>query len=354
LATTSVCGSNEIAGNAIAVDVTDRSAFKLEPHLGEITAYCYRMLGSVFDADDAAQETMLRAWRAAPTFQGRSATRWWLYKIATNVCIDALRGRTRREWPMALEPSSTVDEAMLRSPQTERRWLLPFPDARLDLIQDPEDVVVERDTIRLAFVAALQHLPARQRAVLLLRDVVRLRASEVAQMLETSVAAVNSAHQRARTTLANCDLGEPDARVLGAAERRLLAEYVDAFERYDLTALVSLLHADAVMSMPPYPMWLQGPRDVERWMLGPGGDCRGSRLLPTEANRRAAYGQYKPDDRGGFRPWALLVVEISGPAISSMHFFLDTRVFEAFGLPDHLASSANWRPGGAEVGVRKP
>jgi RNA polymerase sigma-70 factor (ECF subfamily) len=330
-----------MAGNAIAVDVADRSGLELEPYLGEITAYCYRMLGSVFDADDAAQETMLRAWRAAPAFQGRSTTRWWLYKIATNVCIDALRGRTRREWPMALEPSSTVDEAMLRTPETERRWLLPFPDARLDLVKDPEDVVVERDTIRLAFVAALQHLPARQRAVLLLRDVVRLRASEVAQVLETSVAAVNSAHQRARATLASCDLGDPDAGVLGATERRLLAEYVAAFERYDLTALVSLLHDDAVMSMPPYPMWLKGPGEIERWMLGPGIDCRGSRLIPTAANRRAAYGQYKADGRGGFQAWALLVIEISGPAISSLHFFLDTSLFSAFGLPDQLPASTD-------------
>jgi RNA polymerase sigma-70 factor (ECF subfamily) len=330
-----------MASNAVLVDSEELSALELEPFLGEITAYCYRMLGSVFDADDAAQETMLRAWRAAHAFRGRSTTRWWLYKIATNVCIDALRGRSRREWPLALGPSLTVDEAMLMSEQTERLWLLPFPDARLDQTQDPADVVVERETIRLAFVAALQYLPARQRAVLLLRDVVRLRASEVAQMLETSVAAVNSAHQRARATLATCDLDAPDPGVLGAAERRLLADYVSAFERYDLTALVSLLHDDAVMSMPPYPMWLQGPGEIERWMLGPGRDCRGSRLLPTAANGRAAYGQYKPDGHGAFRPWALLVIEISGPAISGQHFFLDASIFSAFGLPDHLPASAD-------------
>jgi RNA polymerase sigma-70 factor (ECF subfamily) len=328
-----------MAGNALLVDTAERSALELEPFLSEITAYCYRMLGSVFDADDAAQDTMLRAWRASHTFQGRSTTRWWLYKIATNVCIDAVRRRKRREWPLALGPSSTVDEAMLLSPQTERLWLVPFPDARLDLTQDPADVVVERETIRLAFVAALQYLPARQRAVLLLRDVVCLRASEVAQMLETSVAAVNSAHQRARATLASCDLGEPDAQVLGAAERLLLDEYVEAFERYDLPALVTLLHDDAVMSMPPYPMWLQGPGEIERWMLGPGRDCRGSRLLPTAANGLAAFGQYKPDGHGAFRPFAVLVIEISGPRISSMHFFLDTSVFSAFALPDHLPSS---------------
>jgi len=328
-----------MAENALLVDIADHSGVELEPYLGEITAYCYRMLGSIFDADDAAQETMLRAWRSAHAFQGRSTERWWLYKVATNVCIDALRVRKRREWPLALGPALTVDEAMLMSPHTERLWLLPFPDARLDLTRDPADVVVERDTIRLAFVAALQYLPARQRAVLLLRDVVRLRASEVAQMLETSVAAVNSAHQRARATLASCDVGAPDAQVLGAAEQQLLAEYVDAFERYDLTALVSLLHDDAVMSMPPYPMWLRGPGEIERWMLGPGQDCRGSRLLVTSANGCCAYGQYKPDGRGGFHPWALMVVEISGPAISSLHFFLDTRLFSAFGLPHHLVAS---------------
>ncbi len=330
-----------MASNAVLVDTEELSALDVEPFLSEITAYCYRMLGSVFDADDAAQETMLRAWRATHAFQGRSTTRWWLYKIATNVCIDTLRGRTRREWPLALGPALTVDEAMLMSEQTERLWILPFPDARLDELKDPADVVVERETIRLAFVAALQYLPARQRAVLLLRDVVRLRASEVAQMLETSVAAVNSAHQRARATLATCDLGAPDPGVLGAAERRLLADYVSAFERYDLTALVSLLHDDAVMSMPPYPMWLQGPDEIARWMLGPGQDCRGSRLVPTAANGRAAFGQYKPDGHGGFRPFALLVVEISGPAISGQHFFLDTSVFSAFALPDHLPAFAD-------------
>jgi RNA polymerase sigma-70 factor (ECF subfamily) len=326
-----------MVGQAVAVDTAERSALELEPYLGEITGYCYRMLGSVFDADDAAQETMLRAWRAAPAFQSRSTTRWWLYRIATNVCIDALRGRKRREWPMALGPSSRVDEAIHVAPQTEALWLLPLPDARLGSNTDPEAVVVERDTVRLAFVAALQHLPPRQRAVLLLRDVVRLRASEVAHMLETSTAAVNSAHQRARATLASCDLGEPDARALGAPERRLLAEYVAAFERYDIAALVSLLHEDAVTSMPPYPMWLQGASELGSWMLGPGRECLGSRLLPTSANGCAAFGQYRRHG-DGFRPWSLQVIEISGPAISSIHHFLDTRVFGAFGLPDYLGS----------------
>ena len=184
---------------------------------------------------------------------------------------------------------------------------------------------------------SLDQIMIPQEAILL-RDIVRLRASEVAQMLETSVAAVNSAHQRARATLSRCDLGDADARALGAAERRLLTEYVAAFERYDIAALVSLLHEDAVMSMPPYPMWLHGPDDIARWMLGPGRDCRGSRLLQTAANGGAAYGQYKPDGRGGFAPWALMVIEISGPAISSLHFFLDATIFGAFDLPDRLAS----------------
>jgi RNA polymerase sigma-70 factor (ECF subfamily) len=332
---------NCMAGNAGAVETAKRSTIELEPYLGEITGYCYRMLGSVFDADDAAQETMLRAWRAAHAFERRSTTRWWLYKIATNVCIDVLRGRTRREWPMALGPSINVDEAMRVPQQTERLWLLPLPDARLGPSRDPEDVVVERDTVRLAFVAALQHLPARQRAVLLLRDVVGLRASEVAQVLETSTAAVNSALQRARATIASSDLGDPDARTLEAAERRLLAAYVAAFERYDIAGLVSLLHEDAVMSMPPYPMWLQGPTELGRWLLGPGQECRGSRMIPTAANGCAAYGQYRRDGRGGYRPWALQVIETSGAAISSIHYFLDTRVFRAFALPDHLVLPAD-------------
>ena len=325
-----------MASNALLVDSEERSALELEPFLGEITAYCYRMLGSVFDADDAAQETMLASLACCACIPRREHNTLVAVQDRHERLHRHLRGRTRREWPLSLGPSLTVDEAMLMSEQTERLWVLPFPDVRLDQMQDPADVVVERETIRLAFVAALQYLPARQRAVLLLRDVVRLRASEVAQMLETSVAAVNSAHQRARATLATCDLGSPDPGVLGAAERRLLADYVSAFERYDLTALVSLLHDDAVMSMPPYPMWLQGPGEIARWMLGPGQDCRGSRLIPTAANGRAAFGQYKPDGHGGFRPFALLVIEISGPAISSQHFFLDTSVFSAFALPDHL------------------
>jgi RNA polymerase sigma-70 factor (ECF subfamily) len=211
---------------------------------------------------------------------------------------------------------------------------------------DPAEVAVSRETVRLAFIAALQHLPARQRAVLILRDVLRWRALEVAELLESSVASVNSALQRARSTLAARDLGSPTPGAVDAEQQALLARYVDAFERFDVARLVALLHDDAVQSMPPHAMWLRGSTDIGRWLLGPGIGCRGSRLLPTAASGCAAFGQYRPDGRGGHRPWALQVVEVSGERISGLHNFLvqtpasgagrQTELFAAFGLPAHL------------------
>ncbi len=322
-----------------AVDTREVQPEDLEQYRRELTGYCYRMLGSFFEAEDAVQETMVRAWRGIDGFEGRSALRSWLYRIATNVCLDMLRGRERRARPMDLGPSSTA-EASLGPMLPENAWVQPVPDARvLSGNGDPAELAVTRETIRLAFVTALQLLPARQRAVLILREVLRWQATEVAELLETSVASVNSALQRARATLAARDVsdaGTSHPHAVDANQQALLARYVDAFERYDITSLVSLLHDDAVMSMPPYDFWLRGPVQMGRWFLGQGCGCRGSRLVPTAANGCAAFGSYRPDADGGHRPFALQVIEISGDRIVGHHNFLDTGLFAAFGLPAHL------------------
>jgi RNA polymerase sigma-70 factor, ECF subfamily len=314
------------------IDVMSR----LEEHRVELTAYCYRMLGSAFEAEDAVQDTLVRAWRAFDRFEGRAAIRSWLYRIATNVCLDMLGSRQRRARAMDLGPALNA-EAGLAAPLPESAWIEPVPDARVVAAEgDPADVAVARESIRLAFMAALQHLPPRQRAVLILREVLRWRATEVAELLDTSVASVNSALQRARATLATTNVDEP-AEPMDDAQRALLARYVDAFERYDMDKLTSLLHHDATWSMPPYELWLQTHEDVVKWCLGPGIGCQGSRLIPTMANGSPAFGQYKPDPSGGHAPWALQVLEISGGGIAGITFFLDTaRFFPLFGLPPHL------------------
>jgi RNA polymerase sigma-70 factor (ECF subfamily) len=312
---------------------------ELEQHRRELTGYCYRMLGSAFEADDAVQETLVRAWRGFDRFEGRAALRSWLYRIATNVCFDMLNARQRRARPMDLGPSSTADSA-LGAPLPETTWIEPVPDGRvLTEGGDPADVAVARESVRLAFVAALQHLPPRQRAVLILREVLRWKADEVAELLDASVASVNSALQRARSTLADSEITATDpGKTMDDAQQALLNRFVDAFERYDLDSIVSLLHEDVVQSMPPYELWLRGPADIRRWWLGPGIGCRGSRLVPAAANGSPAFGQYKPGGPGGgFEPWALLVVEGSGDRISEMTFFLDAaRLFPLFGLPARL------------------
>ncbi len=313
----------------------------LDRYRRELTGYCYRMLGSGFEAEDAVQETMLRAWRNAERFEGRSSVRSWLYRIATNVCIDMGRQVQRRARPMELGNSSPPDEAFLGPLQPEALWVTPLPDTALDpLGADPAQVAEHRESVRLAFVTALQHLPARQRAALVLCEVLRWSAAEAAELLETTVAAVNSALQRARATLAtvSADLG---ARPLDEPDAALLARYVDAFERYDIEALVAVLHEDAVQSMPPFAMWLKGARTIGRWMVEPGpSGCRGSRLLPTSANGCPAFAQYRPDPAGGWSPWAIQVLEISGGRIAEMAFFLaflePERLFAQFGLPLHL------------------
>jgi RNA polymerase sigma-70 factor, ECF subfamily len=309
---------------------------QLEQHRRELTAYCYRMLGSPFEAEDAVQETFLRAWRAVDRFEGRSALRSWLYRIATNVCLDMLNGRERRARPMDLGPSREPEAANLHT-LPEATWIQPIPDALVAAEADPADVAVARETIRLAFVAALQHLPPRQRAVLILCEVLRWKASEAAELLETSVASVNSALQRARATLEANDVAETTTQAaVDEADAELLARYVDAFERYDIDALTSLIHEDATQSMPPYDLWLTGREDIFRWWVGPGIGCRGSRVVPAKAaNGAPAFGQYKPrEDGDGYEPWALQVLEVADGKIVEFTFFLDTEtVFPLFGLP---------------------
>jgi RNA polymerase sigma-70 factor, ECF subfamily len=299
----------------------------LEQHRGELTSYCYRMLGSPFDAEDAVQDTLVRAWRSLDRFEGRAALRSWLYRIATNVCLDMLKGKERRARPMDLGPAREPVAENLNVP-AEVTWIEPMPD--------PADAAVARETIRLAFVAALQHLPPRQRAVLILCEVLRWQATEVAELLETSVASVNSALQRARTTLAASNVQAADP---GKVDRALLDRYVAAFEAYDVDALTSLIRQDATQSMPPYDLWLRGRDDIFAWWWGPGIGCAGSRMIPAvSANGSPAFGQYKPSPAGGYDPWALQVLELSAGGIAELTFFLDTkRLFPLFGLPQHLA-----------------
>ncbi len=309
----------------------------LEHYRRELTGYCYRMLGSAFEADDAVQETMVRAWRGIGSFEGRSAVRSWLYRIATNVCLDMLRGRQRRAVAMELGPSRTAD-SFRGETLPEHAWVTPIPDSRvLPDDGDPAELAAARETVRLAFVTALQHLPPRQRAVLILREVLRWQATEVAELLDTTVASVNSALQRARATLASRQLDPASSLPVESGQQELLGRYVDAFERYDIPSLVALLREDAVMSMPPYNFWLRGPAEMGRFFLGHGIGCRGSRLVATAANGCAAFGSYKPDAEGGHRPWAVQVIETSGDRIVGHHNFLDTRLFNVFGLPTHLA-----------------
>jgi RNA polymerase sigma-70 factor (ECF subfamily) len=303
---------------------------ELEQYRSPLTGYCYRMLGSTFEAEDAVQDTMVRAWRSLDRFEGRAALRSWLYRIGTNVCLDMLNGRERRARPMDLGPAGEpIVENLATLPEVT--WIQPTPD--------PAEAAVARETIRLAFVAALQHLPPRQRAVLILCEVLRWQASEVAALLETSVASVNSALQRARATLEASDVSSLDtAPAVAPADVELLARYVDAFERYDIEALTALIHEDATQSMPPFDLWLTGRDDIFTWWFGPGIGCKGSRVIPTvAANGSPAFGQYKPSAEGGYEPWALQVLELEDGKIGELTFFLDTAaLFPLFGLPARL------------------
>jgi RNA polymerase sigma-70 factor (ECF subfamily) len=312
---------------------------QFEQYRLELTAYCYRMLGSTFEAEDAVQETFVRAWRGLDAFEGRAALRSWLYRIATNVCLNMKVASQRRARPMDLGGPQSADTP-LPAPLAEATWIEPMPDARtVPTGGDPAEVAVARESVRLAFVSALQHLPPKQRAVLILREVLAWHAEEVAELLETSVASVNSALQRARATMATAKSQPTDPiEPTDEEQQKLLARYVDAFERYDMDALTALLHEDAVWNMPPYDLWLQTHEDIVKWCLGPGIGCEGSRLFPTTANGSPAFGQYKPNPDGpGYVPWSLQVVEISDGRIAGITFFLDTaRFFPLFGLPLQL------------------
>jgi len=330
-----------VQSSAMVVRESPLALSDLEPFRRELTGYCYRMLGSGFEAEDAVQEAMLRAWRNSESFEGRSSVRSWLYRIATNVCIDMQRQVQRRARPMEMGPSSPPDESRLGPLLPESTLVTPIPDAAVaPEMSDPAEIALYRESIRLAFITALQHLPARQRATLILCEVLRWQVAEVAELLGTSVQAVNSSLQRARSTLRALP-SEPRPGPLDDADAELLERYVEAFERYDIERLVALLHEDAVQSMPPFAMWLQGSGDIGRFMVEPGPSaCRGSRLVPVWANGCPAFGQYKPDPVGGLAPWAIQVLEVSGGKISATTFFLafldPDRLFPQFGLPLHL------------------
>lgn len=304
---------------------------ELEQHRASLTGHCYRMLGSVVDAEDAVQETMVRAWRALPSFDGRSSLRSWLYRIATNVCLDALGDRKGRVRAFDERPVGSVDDELESKPRTH--WLEPVPDACvIPADVDPSERLLLRENVRLAFVAALQRLPPKPRAVLLLADVLDFSSAEIAQILEASVASVNSALQRARATVANRPDGEPP--VVDAVEEAVVQRYLGAFERYDMDALAALLHEDAIMSMPPYTLWLRGANAIRAWMTGRGLKCRGSRLVQTRANGAPAFGQYRyAHDRGEYCAWSLNVLELAADKIARTTFFLDVaELFPRFGL----------------------
>jgi RNA polymerase sigma-70 factor (ECF subfamily) len=324
--------------STVATSTRDDSIEELERYRIELTAYCYRMLGSGSEAEDAVQETLTRAWRGLGEFERRAAVRTWLYRIASNVCFDLLKASQRRALPMDMAGPGTA-EGPLGPRLAEPTWVMPVPDGRVLPASDPEEVAVARESIRLAFVAALQHLPPRQRAVLILREVLRWEASEVAALLETSVASVNSALQRARATLAAKELspGDASAAALVPADRELLQRYVEAFERYDIGLLTALLHEDAQQQMPPYELWLSGRDEIFKWWFGPGIGCQGSKLLPTSANGMPAFGQYRRSPEGGYEAWSLQTFLTDGERVRQMTFFLDVgHVFPYFGLPLRL------------------
>ena len=306
-----------------------------DPYRRELLAHCYRMTGSVHDAEDLVQETYLRAWRAYDGFEGRSSVRTWLYRIATNVCLTALEGQQRRPMPTGLgAPASDATKPVEEN--GEIPWLEPVPDAVLEG-GDPAAVVADRDSIRLAFVAALQHLPARQRAVLILRDVLRWRAAEVARALETTTASVNSALQRAHATLARANLSEDTVSEPTPEQKAMLDRYVQAFWDKDVDAIVSMLTEDAIWEMPPYTGWYQGAVNIGRLIdtQCPGGR-HDMRMVPTRANGQPAFGLYMRGEDGRFYPFHLQVLTLGPDGVQHVGAFFGAPLFATFGLPDHL------------------
>jgi RNA polymerase sigma-70 factor (ECF subfamily) len=315
------------------VDALDAPQLRqFESHRRELTAYCYRMLASPHDAEDAVQDTFVRAWRGLAGFEIRAGLRPWLYRIATNVCLDMLKHRGRRALPMDVVPVGR-GELALGPRRPDANWIQPVPDQLITPSgRDPAEVAVERDSIRLAFIAALQHLAPRQRAVLILRDVLRWRADEVADLLDTSVSAVNSMLRRARSALAVARLDAVPAK-LSEADHELLARYVEAFERFDVDALVSLVHDDATLAMPPYDLWLKGRADFRRWLLGHQEECAHDVLVPVAANGSLAVAVYRPGPSGAREPFAIHVLEVERGRIATIHAFLNRDLFPVFGLP---------------------
>ncbi len=326
----------------------DEQAFAslLEPYRRELRAHCYRLSGSLHEAEDLMQESLLRAWRGLPSFEGRSSLRTWLYRVTTNACLDALEKRPGRFLPMGLGPATPAAEAVA-PPRMEPIWIEPWPDQSVDTSAfTPEAHYTQRESVALAFLVALQLLPPKQRAVLLLRDVLGLQASECADLLETSVAAVNSALQRARETLelraGSLREATPDADDEKTAA--LLARYVAAWETADVEALVSLLRDDATLAMPPLPQWLQGHRQIgaalEAMVLVPGAGGM-FRLVPTRANGLPAFAAYRREEMSApYQALSLHVLEILDGRITSIVAFLDASLFAPFGLPASLGVGA--------------
>ena len=306
-----------------------------DPYREELLAYCYRMLGSVHDAEDQVQETMVRAWRFYDDFEGRSSLRTWLYRIATNSCLRALETRSRRPLPSDLSDPATDPYGALGADRPEFPWLQPFPDRPGP---DPAAIVTARASTRLALIAALQYLPGRQRAVLILRDVLGWHAAEVAGLLGVSVAAANSALQRARARLAEAGLTEDNLREPAeAADRLLLDRYAAAFEAADVAALTELLHADAALEMPPQPYWFSGREQVLRFLQSRVLTTTGKfRLTVTGANGQPAFAAYMRAADGPYLAHAIQVLTVRAGRIARIVSFNDARLVAAFGLPDRL------------------
>ncbi|NUO99634.1 MAG: sigma-70 family RNA polymerase sigma factor [Nonomuraea sp.] len=304
-----------------------------DPMRRELLAHCYRMLGSVHDAEDLVQETYLRAWRAYDGFEGRSSLRTWLYRIATTACLTALDSRGRRPLPTGLGAPSTEASAPLVQ-DGEVPWLEPVPDALAGAAGDPASIVTSRESIRLALIAALQHLPPRQRAVLILRDVLKWRAAEVAEAVGTSTAAVNSILQRARAQLSEVSPSPDDpVEPLSAEQRHQLDRYVAAFESYDVDELVTLFTKDAIWEMPPYVGWYEGPDAIGELVSNqcPARRSGDLKLLPVAANGQPAFAAYFRED-DVYRRFAIMVLTLRDEGIEHVAMFFDLRLFDVFGL----------------------